>query len=103
MALILEAGGSSYYLATVWTYGRVEIGFQYLRTRPPFTDPIVRQELLRKLNEIPAVQLTSDAIEKRPSIVLTDLASEAGRSRFFQVLEWAVEQVKASVPSSSPS
>ena len=101
MVLVFERGGSPYYLATVWTYGRVEIGFQYLRSRPPFTDPAVRQELRMRLNEIPSVQLKPDAIDKRPSISLTELITPAARDAFFQAMQWAVDQVEANLSASS--
>ncbi len=101
MVVIYEVGGTTYYLATLWTYGRVEIGFQYLRSRPPFTDPALRQELLRRLNEVPNVNLTADSIDKRPSIPLADLQSEASRARFLDALEWAIQQISSATQTQS--
>src|SRR5262245_15390514 len=46
--------GREYFPIAVYTYGRVEIQFAYMN-RPPFDDPDVRRELLRRLNDFPGV------------------------------------------------
>ena len=102
MVLIYEGDACSYYPATVWTYGRVEIGFQYLRTRPPFTDRALREELLRRLNQIPNVNLKADSIDKRPSISLSQLTSDTARQRFFEALEWATAEIEKPAQIQAP-
>ncbi len=78
----------------VYTYGSVEINFQFMARRPPFDDAALREELRRRLNEIDGVQLAAHD-DLRPSIPLALLATPAARARFFAALEWAFEQAGA--------
>src|SRR5262249_35971264 len=54
--------GKQYWLISVWTYGRVEIQFQMLKTARPFDTEAKRFELLQRLNELPGVIIPPDAI-----------------------------------------
>lgn len=86
---VLDVGEHAYYPIALYTYGRVEVQFQWLRSRPPFENEELRLELLRRLNEIPGVALAPDAITKRPSIQLALLAvDEASLTHFKEVLGW---------------
>jgi len=86
---VLDVGEHSYYPIALYTYGRVEVQFQWLRSRPPFENEELRLELLRRLNEILGVALAPDAITKRPSIQLALLAAdEAALTHFKEVLGW---------------
>jgi len=75
---------------TLWTYGRAEIGFQYLSTYGAFRTPELREELRTKLSGIPSVDIPSDKIDKRPSIEWSALASPEAIGRFLETLEWLV-------------
>jgi hypothetical protein len=76
---------------TLYTYGRVEINFQYMARRAPFDDLAKRAELRRRLGQIDGVQL-SDHDDMRPSIPLAMLTSQEALSCFLDALEWAFEQ-----------
>ena len=91
----LAVGGLKHYVVAVWTYGRAEIYFQWMRTRPPFDAEAKRQELLAKLNALAGVSLALDAIDRRPSIPLATLASEQATASFLAVLDWFVDEVRA--------
>lgn len=88
----LARRGRSSSTFTLYTYGRVEINFQHLAQHSPFDDPALRQELCRRLNEIPGVALPEDSIERRPSIDLATLVPPEASTRFLQVLDWAIDQ-----------
>jgi hypothetical protein len=68
--------GTSYYLATLWTYGRLEIAFEQLRTQPPFDEVERRIQILTQLNQIPGIALPDDSYSRRPSIHLHALLAD---------------------------
>lgn len=84
-----------YQLFPVWTYGTVEIYFQWYQYKPPFDLESKRRELLDKLNAIPGVSLPPDAITKRPGIPLSTFQSDDALARFFEIYDWFIEEVQA--------
>jgi hypothetical protein len=71
----LDSKDTGYWLATVWTYGRIEFAFQSLRTRPPFDDEVRRRGLLDRLNQIPGITVPADAYDRRPAVPLASIAA----------------------------
>lgn len=92
---MLDHKGTRYWLISVWTYGRLEVQFQQMKTEPFNREP-ERLELLRRLNEIPGVDLSTDRINKRPSFPLSALKDETALNQFLEVLDWFVREVEAS-------
>lgn len=90
--------GRPYWLFYVYTYGKFEVGFQYMSRMPPFDQNDKRLELLRKLNEIPGVELPVDAVTKRPRIRLATLAAPGALSILFEVTEWFFAEARATSP-----
>ena len=66
-----------------------------MRTKSPFNDEPKRSEFLRRLNEIPGIIIPDNAIDKHPSIPLSTLNSEIALEQFLEVLDWFIEEVKA--------
>ena len=62
----------------------------------PFSKESERLELLRRLNEIPGINLSVSRIKKRPSFPLSVLKDETALRQFLEVLNWFVQEVKAS-------
>jgi hypothetical protein len=91
---MLEHKGARHWLISVWTYGRLEVQFQQMKTEP-FDRGSERLELLRRLNEISGVDLSADRINKRPSFPLSVLSKEAALNQFLETLDWFVREVKA--------
>lgn len=92
---VLDLNGERHYTITVWTYGSVELMFQYMKTRKPFDDEEKRREVLRKLNGITGVRIAEDRIDKRPTIQLGDLAKDGKAvDALLEVVEWMLEEVK---------
>jgi hypothetical protein len=90
--------GRSYYLFAAWTYGTIEIYFQWLKEKPPFDDEGKRLELRNRLNDVPSVSIPLDAINRRPSIRLDLLAGPEVMPRFLEVLAWTLEEIRATPP-----
>ena len=90
--------GVTYITITIWTSGVIEIGFQWLRSKPPFDQESKRLDLQAKLNEIPSIDLPNDAINRRPSFPLAALKDETALNQFFTVLKWIVEEIEKNAP-----
>jgi hypothetical protein len=84
---------SEWQLFALWTYGRVEIYFQYNLNKKPFDDPAVRLELLQKLNLIPGVALGQEVITLRPSISLSILRNPVALQKFFEAMDWFLSKL----------
>jgi hypothetical protein len=78
----------------LYTYGRVEVQFQWMARRPPFDSLDKRKQLQAKLNEIHGVQILADALAKRPSIPLSTLTDDAALNAFLMTMDWAIGQVQ---------
>lgn len=102
MIPVVRHGEQDYQLLAIYSYGKVEIYFQFLKAKPPFDSTEKRLELLGKLNAIEGIWLPEDAITKRPSIPLATLAEGAALDQFLKVLDWACEQIRSQRSSSSP-
>jgi hypothetical protein len=77
--------------------GKCEVVFQYLASRVPFDDIVLRREFRDRLNKIPGVELPEAKLELRPGFPLEVLADESARGIFVEALEWFYEQANAAV------
>jgi hypothetical protein len=91
-----EHGVMLYKFIRVYTYGSVEILFEYLYDQPPFDDESVRRELLRRLNEIPGTSISVAKITMRPTVSLGLLKEDAVIEQFLGTLDWIIEEIRAS-------
>jgi hypothetical protein len=92
----LDHKGKWRQLVEVWTYGTIEVQFQYMRKSTPFDVDANRLDLLHRLNEIPGVEIPEDALNRRPGVPLSIFSDEANLERLLGALDWAVEQILAS-------
>lgn len=88
---MLDVDENSYFTFAVWTNGRVELQFQWMKTNTPFEDPDMRKKLLRKLTAIDGVDIPEDAIDRRPSFPLSALQNEIDLDAFLDAITWAIE------------
>ncbi len=91
---VLDDAESQYTLFSVWTYGRVEVQFQWLKEQPPFANEALRLELLRRLNQIPGVEIPADAIGRRPTFPVAALKSDAALQSFLATFDWVIQTIK---------
>lgn len=92
--------GREYFPIALYTYGRVEIQFQFM-TRPPFDDLALRRVLLRRINDVPGISLPEDSITRRPRVPLADLGRDPTMLKGLQsALDWFCDTARA-LPSVS--
>jgi hypothetical protein len=82
-------------LFAVYTYGMLEIYFYWYTYKPPFDAEEKRRELLNKLNQIEGIKIPADALARRPSISLAELAKYGTVEQFLAVFDWVVEEIRA--------
>lgn len=91
----LNIDGVRRILFSLWTYGRIEVQFMYLRSHRPFDRPEKLEELRQRLNAIPGVAIPEDGVARRPSFPLQALADPESLKAFFGVWEWVIEEMRA--------
>jgi hypothetical protein len=83
--------------------GTVEITFQHLKLRDPFTDPAVREEFRQRLNSAEGVDIPPGKIDLRPNIKLDLLEAPTTRSGLLDAFEWFIVRAEQDVPHRSIS
>ena len=76
MGMTIVVNGNNYYPIAIWSYGRIEVRFQYL-LKGPFESEERRRELLERLNKIDGISLSPDSITLRPPIPMAALSGGA--------------------------
>jgi hypothetical protein len=92
---MLDIAGIDHWTISVWTYGTIEVQFQRMKTRDPFSSEGLRRELCAKLNAIPGIDIPDDGIDRRPSIPLTALEQPGALQDFLGVFDWYLDRVQA--------
>jgi hypothetical protein len=72
----------------------VEVPFSLLKGRFPFDDPAVREELRRRLNDAPGVDIPPSKLGLYPSFPVTLLADDAVWDVIVGTLDWFADQVE---------
>ena len=67
--------GARHQLFVIRSDENTAVRFAYLQTKPPFDTESVMDELLRKMNDIPGLSFTQDAVGKKPAFPLQLLAA----------------------------
>lgn len=91
---LIRHDGITHFPFGVWTTSHVEIGFQYMLSRPVFNLPTKRIELVEKLNAMDGVQLPTDSLQRRPKFPLAALNREASLRQFLGVWDWFVQEIR---------
>lgn len=92
----LDHKGITYYPIIIWTYGKIQISFEYLKSNPPFDAEDKRRDLLNMLNQVSGVNISDDAITKCPNIFLSVFKEKSSLSQLLEALDWVVDEIKAS-------
>lgn len=69
--------------------GEVEIWFNWLQRREPFSDPALREELRRRLNAISGVRIDANRIGGKPKFPLEALNRSESMKAFQDTVTWA--------------
>lgn len=91
---ILETGGQRQQTFAVWSDGSIEFYFYWWAYKPPFSDDVLRAEMLTRLNEISGVALPDSAVSKRPSVPLDLLADDKAWRTFEAAFDWFLDQIR---------
>ena len=90
------AAGALRYPLSVGTGGSIYVQMRWLRDHPPFDDETKRQELCRKLNEIPGVTVTPERMTDFPRVLLKTLTDDASSLRaFLDTMTWVVSELQS--------
>lgn len=92
---VLDHNGEQYYPIAIWTYGKIEIQFQWLMNRSAFSDETKRRELLNRLNQIPGVNIPENAITRRPNISLSTFTDTSSLRQLLETLDWVVQEIRS--------
>lgn len=68
--------------------GSAEVVFQYLATREPFTDRLLRAELLGRVNGLDGVDIPEGKLDLRPNFRLALLEKDGNRDALAETLTW---------------
>lgn len=98
---VLDFGDAWYPLFGTWTDSTVEIQFSTLQRRTAFEDEQRRLELLRRLNEIPSVQIEVSRVTGLPKIPFAALQPEGHLDKFLEAIEWAIKVIETDPGSPS--
>jgi hypothetical protein len=71
--------------------GRIEVVFQYLKTRPPFDDPELRDQFRQVCNAIPTVDIPRAKIDVRPGFDIDVLENTEAVKAACAALDWFVK------------
>ncbi len=93
---LLDHQGEVCYLFSIWTYGTIEIQFQFLQKTTPFIQEKQRLDLLGRLNKIPEISIPLESITKRPSIPLSTFRNESKLEQFLKIFDWVMDTIKSS-------
>jgi hypothetical protein len=90
---IIRSGPIKTFLFTAWTYGKMEINFEYM-TSGPFADEAKRRELLERINAATNSHVQLGQLSHRPPLSLAALASPEVLARLLQVFDWYLAEIQ---------
>lgn len=78
----------------LYSYGVVEMQFQYMRTLP-FSDEAKRREFIDRINTaVPGANISIEKINKRPPISLSKLYDSSVLAGFLSVFDWYYNEIR---------
>lgn len=90
---VIDRKEYSNQLFAIYTYGRIEIYFQYLKMKPPYDNDLKRKELLNKFNSIDGINLPENKLDKRPSFEIRDLNTNEKVKKFIEIIYEVINQI----------
>ncbi|MFC4911453.1 GmrSD restriction endonuclease domain-containing protein [Actinomadura gamaensis] len=86
-------GGVDYWMLNIYPE-TMEIPFKSLKLRPPFDDPEMRDELRRRLNDAPGIEIPESKIDLLPNFPSSLLVDDSALDVLIGTLDWFVSQVE---------
>jgi len=93
---ILQHKERDHQLFAVWTNGYLETYLYWYQYKEPFVADERRREILDRFNAIEGISFPEEAINKRPSIQLSDLSDRTRLKSVLDVFEWVIEEINQS-------
>lgn len=90
---VIDKGDMSFFPFTIWTYGKIEINFQWDKERKPFDDIKNRKHILEKLSEIKGIVVPESKIDKRPSFNIELLGAKSEFDKFLRIYDWYINKI----------
>lgn len=91
----LSINGLFIQLFSVYTYGAVEIQFQYLKSKKPFDNEGMRIDLLARINNALGTKISRDTLDKRPSFKVGEFEKPGVLDAFFEVVKWYISTIRS--------
>ncbi len=93
---VIDYKGVNYPFLLVGTSGSLALQFYVLKSRAPFADDESKLlELLNRINKIPGIYVSEDAINRSPSITLSNLNNPDLIKQFLDVMDWLLSTIKS--------
>jgi len=92
---VIDHKGVNYPFLLVGTTGSLALQFYVLRNRAPFDNESKLLELLDRINKIPGINISQEAITRSPSITLSHLNNPDLLKQFLDVMDWLLSTVKS--------
>jgi hypothetical protein len=89
---VLDRDGIDHSFLIVYTTGYVQVPFGYMKRRPPFDDDQMRAQVASWFTEA-GFPISSDAIDRWPSIRLASLEGPGRLEAFIESLDRAIQVV----------
>ena len=83
--------GHTHWPFWIMTNGTLQLQFQWMKSSP-FDQESSRLEFLRRLNEVPGVEIPDDAVRGRPKISLAQLTDPEALALLLDAFEWFLEE-----------
>jgi alkylated DNA nucleotide flippase Atl1 len=93
----------SIWPAALYPSGKFEVVFQHLSVRPPFDDLALREELRRRLNEVPGVTIAAARVALRPGFRLDVLVDPDARKVLLEHLSWFYQRAQMTGSPDAPA
>ncbi|MCX6064093.1 MAG: hypothetical protein NTV26_07960 [Caldiserica bacterium] len=90
---VLFVAGQKNQLCAVWTNGTVELYLQWMVQKPPFSNPEAYEELRERAEKLLKKKVTDEMMQKRPSIRLAEVASEASFAHLTDFFGWLIGRI----------
>ena len=92
---VLERNGKRIFPISVQAKGLVVIQLWWLKNHEPFNDASKREELLKRLQELPELRVTSAGIDGFPRLPVSVLCDEVQFQKLTTVLDGIVKEIRA--------
>jgi hypothetical protein len=86
--------GRKNQLCAVYTYGRIEMYFQWMTQKPPFAGQGGTEELREHAERLFQSKVSDEMLRRRPSIALKDFVSNDSFARLTDFFGWVIERIR---------